>query len=245
MWAYYTCFTVYAIIPSVMKHPQLTVEKRTVLGKNVKKLRREGVLPGNVYGKGLPSIAIQMKTETFQDLYKQVGETGLIDVMVDGNRHPALVKNLQLKYPLRIPLHVDFYEVNLKEKVKTMVPLSVIGEPKAVTDKLGLLLQQLSEVEVEALPEELPENIEVNVEPLAAIDEQLTVGDLKVSGDVTILTDPAQIVVKIAEPVQEEPEEAAAEEGAEGEGAEAAEGKTDEGKTEGEAPESTDDSKEE
>jgi large subunit ribosomal protein L25 len=109
-----------------------------------------------------------------------------------------------------------------------------------------VLLQQLSEVEVEALPEELPENIEVSVEPLAAIDEQITVGDLKVESGVTILTDAGQIVVKIAEPVQEEPEEPVAEEGAEGEGAEAAdEGETGEGKAEGETTDTTDAAKEE
>ena len=215
-----------------MKHPQLIVEKREVLGKKVKQLRREGMLPANVYGKGLPSIAIQIKTDTFKDLYKEIGETGLVDVMLDGKRHPSLVKNLQLAYPLRIPLHVDFYEVNLKEKVKTMVPLVVVGEPKAVTEKIGLLLQPLSEVEVEALPEELPENFEINVESLAAIDDQITVADIKVPTEITILTDGGQTVVKIAEPVQEEPEEVVPEEGEAG--AETAEGET---PAEGEAKE--------
>lgn len=219
-----------------MKHPQLTVEKREVLGKKVKQLRREGMLPANVYGKGLPSIAIQVKTETFQALYKEIGETGLVDVMLDGKRHPSLVKNLQMAYPLRIPLHVDFFEVNLKEKVKTMVPLVVVGEPQAVTEKIGLLLQPISEVEVEALPEELPENIEINVEPLAAIDDQITVADLKVPAEVTILTDGTQTVAKIAEPVQEEPEEAAPAEGEEG--TEGAEGET---PAEGEAKEESSD----
>lgn len=195
-----------------MKHPQLTVEKREVLGKNVKKLRREGLLPANVYGKGLASVAIQVKTDEFKTIYKEVGDTGLIDVMLDGTRHPVLVKNLQMTYPLRVPLHVDFFQVNLKEKVKTMVQLVVTGEPKAVTEKIGLLLQTLSEVEVEALPEELPENIEVNVENLAALDEQITVADLKVPAGVTILTDGGQTIAKIVEPVQEEPEEPAPDE---------------------------------
>jgi large subunit ribosomal protein L25 len=213
------------------KHPQLNVEKRTVLGKQVRKLRREGILPGNVYGHGLPSIAIQMKTTEFQDIYKQVGETGLIDVMVGSERHPSLVKNLQMEYPLRIPLHVDFYEVNLKEKVKTMVPLTFVGEPQAVAEKLGVLLQPMSEVEVEALPEELPEQIEVNVERLAAVDDSILVSDLKVPAEVTILTDAAQTVAKIAEPVQAEPEPEpeTTEEGAAAEGGTPTEGGAPEG----------------
>ncbi len=202
-----------------MKHPQLTVEKRDVLGKKVKQLRREGLLPANIYGKGLSSTAIQVKTEDFQKVYKEAGDTGLIDVMLDGKRHPSLVKNIQMTYPLRIPLHVDLFQVNLKEKVKAMIPLEVVGEAQAVAEKVGILIQPLSEVEIEALPEELPENIQVNVEHLAALDDQITVADLKAPEGVTILSDESQTVVKIAEAVQEEPEEAPEAEAPEGEAA--------------------------
>lgn len=212
-----------------MKHPQLKADAREVLGKKVKKLRREGILPANIYGKDLASTAVQVSMKEFQDLYAEVGETGLVDVMLDGQRRPILIKNVNMNYHTNTPLHADFYQVNLKEKVKTMVPLTIMGEAQAVTDKLGLMIQPLSEVEVEALPEELPETIEVQVEALAAIDEQLTVGDLQAPEGVTILTDPAQTVVKIAELVQEEPEEEVPAETAEGEaGAEetAAEGES-------------------
>jgi large subunit ribosomal protein L25 len=219
----------------------LQAEKRSVLGKAVKKLRREGKLPANVYGKGLESTAIQVDAKTFQDIFKEAGETGLIDLTVDGQTLPVLVKNLQMHYPLKTPLHVDFYQVNLKEKVKTMVPIEVVGEAKAVTEKIGTLLQPLSEIEVEALPAELPEKVEVNVEPLAAIDEQILVSDLKIPGDVTILTDPGQVIVKIAELAAPEPEPVA-EEATEGEaGAEdATEGET---KTDGETKEETSEEK--
>src|SRR5258705_4855408 len=133
-----------------MKHPQLASEPRTVLGKKVKKLRREGLLPANVYGKGLESTAIQVKLADFQAVFKEAGETGLVDLKVGADAKPVLIKNLQMSFPHHIPLHVDFYQVNLKEKVKTMVPVVLTGEPIAVTDKLGLLLQTLSEVEIEA-----------------------------------------------------------------------------------------------
>ena len=214
-----------------MSQPKLKAEKRSVLGKQVRKLRREGTLPANVYGKELSSLAIQVNTKEFETLYKEVGETGLVDLEVAGEVRPVLIKNLQMKYPLRTPLHVDFYQVNLKEKVKTMVPVEIIGEAKAVVDKVGTLLQTLNEIEVEALPTDLPEKIEVNVEPLAALDEQITVGDLKFSESVTVLTDAGQVVVKIAELAAPEPEPVAEEtpaEGAEGETAAAEGEKTEE-----------------
>jgi len=225
-----------------MKHPLLVSEKRTVLGKKVKKLRREGWVPANVYGKGLESTAIQVKLTDFQKIYKEVGETGLLDLKFGDQTKPVLIKNLHQTFPHHIPLHVDFYQVNLKEKVKTMVPIVLTGEPKAVTDKLGLLLQTLSEVEIEALPEELPENVEVSVEHLAAIDEQVSVEDLKAPAGVTILTAPDQIVAKIGELVIEEPEPEVPAEGEEGAEGAAAEG---EAPAEGEAKEEGAESKEE
>jgi large subunit ribosomal protein L25 len=223
-----------------MKHPQLNVEKRSVVGKKVRKLRREGILPANIYGKELESVSVQVPVKDFEEVFKQVGETGLVDLMLEGERRPILIKNLQLAYPLRTPIHADFFQVNLKEKVKTMVPLVIVGEAKAVTENIGLLMHPASEIEVEALPEALPENIEVNVENLAAIDDQITVADLKIPGEVTVLTDPGQVVAKIGELVIEEPEPepeapAEGEEGAEGETlAEGAEGEESGEKAEGE-----------
>lgn len=204
-----------------MKRQKLVVEKRKVLGKKVKKLRREGILPANIYGKDVKSTSVQVPYKDFEKVYKETGETGLLDLEIAGQVRPVLIHNVQLDHLTGSPLHADFYQVNLKEKVKTSVPIVVVGEPKAVTDKIGLLLQPLSEVEVEALPEDLPENIEVNVENLAAVDEQITVADLKKPQGVEILTDPSQVVVKISELVSKEAEEQAAQEAAAAEAAKA------------------------
>lgn len=224
-----------------MKRPTLTAEVRTVLGKKVKKLRREGFLPANVYGKGLTSQSLQVKLAEFHDVYKEVGETGVIDLKFDGKSKPVLIKSIQLEYPLRTPLHVDFFQVNLKEKVKAVVPVVLTGEPVAVTEKVGILLQTLSDVEVEALPDKLPENIEVSVEALAELNEQITVGDLKAPEDVAILTAPDQTVAKIGELVVEEPEPEEPEEGEEGAEGEATEGEEGEKSEEGaEKPEGED-----
>ena len=203
-----------------MKRYKLKVEKRKVLGKQVKKLRREGILPCNIYGKGIKSTAVQVPQADFDAVYKEAGETGLVDVELDGKLTPVLIHNMQKDFRGNV-LHADYFQVNLKEKVKTMVPLQIIGEPKAVLDKVGLLMNILSEVEVEALPEELPENIEVNVEHLANINEQVTVADLKVPAGVTVLTEPEQVISKIGELVTKEAQEEAATEAAAAEAAKA------------------------
>lgn len=193
-----------------MKRLKLTVEKRSVLGKKVKKLRKEGIFPANIYGKDIKSLAVQLSYKEFENVFKEAGETGLVDLAIDSQVRPVLIHNVQLDYLTQTPLHADFYQVNLKEKVKTMVPLVLTGEAKAVTDKVGIVLQPLSEVEVEALPTDLPENIEVNIEPLAAVREQITVKDLKLPEGITILTDPDQVVVKIDELITKEAQEQAA-----------------------------------
>lgn len=187
-----------------MKYPVLNAEGRTILGKKVKKLRRDGLLPANVYGKGLASKALQLKLSDFQEVFRQVGETGLVELKADGQTHPVLIKNLQIDYSTDTPIHADFYQVNLKEKIKTMVPVKLAGVARAVAEKLGVLLQTLSEVEVEALPDRIPENIEANVESLAKLGDGITVGDLKTGEGVAILTDPGVTIARIAELAKEE-----------------------------------------
>jgi large subunit ribosomal protein L25 len=205
-----------------MKRYKLKVEKRQVLGKQVKKLRREGILPCNIYGKGIKSEAVQVPQVDFDAVFKEAGETGLVDVQLGEKSIPVLIHNMQKDFRGNV-LHADFFQVNLKEKVKTMVPLEIVGEPKAILDKVGLLMNILSEVEIEALPEELPENIQVDVAHLANIDDQVTVADLKVPAGVTILTESEQVVSKIGELITKEAaaEAAAAEAAAEAAKAEA------------------------
>lgn len=211
-----------------MKRPNLKVDKRELQGKLLRKLRREGILPANVYGKDFASTSVQLSLKEFQEVHHTVGETGLVDLEIDGTTLPVLIKNVHIDPRTQTPLHADFHKVNLKQKITAHVPLEIVGESKAVVDNIGILINQLSEIEVEALPTELPEKIEVNVENLAEIGAQILVSDLKMPADVAILNDPSQTIARIAEPVQEEepePEEPAeGEEGAESEEGEATEG---------------------
>lgn len=211
-----------------MKRFKLTATPREITGKQVKKLRREGIMPANVYGKDIKSQSLQLPQTEFDKVFEEAGETGVIDLNYGTETIPVLVHNIHTDYRNRV-LHADFFKVNLKEKVKAMIPLEFTGESKAVADEIGLLMTITSEVEVEALPTELPENIEVNVERLANIDEQITVADLKAPEGVEILTDPNQVIVKVGELVSKEAQEQAAEEAAAAEAAAAESGEANEG----------------
>jgi len=206
----------------IMKRYKLAVEKRKVVGKKVKKLRKEGILPANIYGKDIKSLSVQVPYKDFEKVYKEAGVTGIIDVEVGGEIRPSLIHNIQQDYYNHRLLHADFFQVNLKEKVKTMVKVVAMGVPKAVSEKLGLLLQPLSEVEIEALPTDLPDKIEVNVEPLDVVNAQITVGEIKAPVGVTILTDANQVVAKIGELISKQAAAQAAAEAAAAEAAKAA-----------------------
>lgn len=220
-----------------MEKVTLQVTKRTVFGKALSKLRKSGILPGNVYGKDITSTAVELPVKEFQTVYDQVGSSGVVYLNLDGESRPVLIHALAYDYVKNQPLHADFFQVNLKEKVKTMVPLQIVGEPKAVIEKVGMLMQPVSEVEVEALPTDLPEHLAVDVSSLAQVGEQLKVADIKKPANVEILTDPELVVASIAELVSEEAQEQAAEEAAAAETAseQTTEGAEGEKPTEGEA----------
>lgn len=190
----------------------LTVSKREVVGKKVKNLRKEGLIPAIVYGKGVESLSVQVLLADFETTYKQTGASGLVELHVGTEVRPVLIHEIQRDYLTQAITHADFYQVNLKEKVKTMIPVVLIGEAAAIGEKVGIVLQTLNEVEVEALPADLPEKFELDVTPLAAVDEQLTVADLAKLQGVEMITDDTEMIVKIAPLVSAEAVEQAAEE---------------------------------
>jgi large subunit ribosomal protein L25 len=185
---------------------KLEVEKRKVIGKKVKLLRRDGLLPANIYGKKTKSLAVQLPAKLFLSVFKEVGESGLLDLKVGGEdaARPVLVHDVHFHPVSNEPLHVDFYQVDLKEKVITKVPVEIIGESPAIKEKIGILIQPLSEVEVEALPGDLPEKIEVDISGLKAVDETITVDQVKAPQGVQILTEAKEVLAKIEPPVTQE-----------------------------------------
>jgi large subunit ribosomal protein L25 len=200
---------------------KLTAEARRTLGRKVKKLRREGFLPANLYGKKIKSTAVKVDLKSFLNTFKESGETGLVNLTIKGEKktRPVLIHHVQFQPVTEQPLHADFYQVDLKEKVTTEVPVELIGEAPAVKEKLGILIQPLTDIEVEALPTDLPDKLELDISNLKQIDEAVTVADLKMPTGVQILTSKEEVLAKIEPLAKEEevtpPAEEEAAEGAE------------------------------
>jgi large subunit ribosomal protein L25 len=142
---------------------------------------------------------------------RKAGETGIVSLKIGKESKPVLIRATQ-KHPLTGQiLHIDFYQVNLKEKVKVEIPIEIIGESPAVEKSEGLLLTPITEIEVEALPTELPESIKVDISKLAHIDDAVLIKNLKIPPSVKIFAEPDETVVKIGELVTKEMEEIEAE----------------------------------
>ncbi|MBI4062304.1 50S ribosomal protein L25 [Candidatus Gottesmanbacteria bacterium] len=197
-----------------MKKYTLTAQTRQILGRKVKQLRKRGEIPATVYGKNVKSVSISVSGDAFEKVYKQTGETGLIELTLGSHVRPVLINSVQRHPVNRDILHVEFRHVDLKEKVKTNVPLALVGEAKAVTDKIGVLLTILDSVEVEALPTNLPENIKLDVSGLAQVNDEFKVKDLKAPTGVVIVDDGQLTLVKVGALVSREAEVLAAEEAA-------------------------------
>lgn len=219
---------------STKERPKLPVEKRKLEGRKVKGLRGQGILPANIFGKGIKSLAVQVSQKEFDDIYRLVGETGIVDVQVKGEEkvRPILIHNLQVDHVTDLPLHADLHQVDLKETISANIPVELVGEAPAVSQKIGILIQQLSEVEVEALPDNLPDKFEIDVSSLAAVGDAILVENIKMPTGVKILTSPKEVLAKIEPPAKEEvaPPPVAEAESEEGKPAEIQpEGKTAEG----------------
>ncbi|MEA2544820.1 MAG: large subunit ribosomal protein, partial [Chloroflexota bacterium] len=193
-------------------------------------LRREGRLPAVVYGHGISSENLSLDAHDFELLRRKAGQNALIDLSVHGKpARPVLVHGVQVHPVHRRPLHVDLFLVRMTEELIVDVPLVATGTSLAIENLNGTLLHPIESVRIRALPDHLPQSIEYSIEGLVDFDAVVKVADLTIPGDVTLLTDPEEIVAKVlqsrlqVEVEAEKAEEAEAAEAA-AEGAEPAEG---------------------
>lgn len=175
---------------------------RSILGKKVKQLRLQGRLPGNVYGKGLPSVAIEIDAREFTRSIKANGVRGMFELAIAGESAPrhVIMRGMDRAGGSGDPLHVDFFQVDPNRPIMAHVPLHLVGESPAVKDLAGTLLQSLEIVSVRCLPLAIPDFMEVDVSPLKSFDISLTVGDIAHVAGVEITTEPTIVVATVNPP---------------------------------------------
>jgi large subunit ribosomal protein L25 len=217
---------------------ELTLDAREALGKANKRLRREGIVPGIVFGKGEPSTPVQVDAKAFETLYRAAGRTSVVQIKLPGRSGATsgIIKSVQRNPLSGGAIHVDFFLVNLTQEMEIDVPLVFVGEAPAVELTGGTLLHNLSSLHVKALPNDIPHEVSVDVSVLTSLDVAIHVRDLSLNRDlVHVLTDGDTLVATVVPPRAEEPEPepelteeeleaAAAAEAAEGVEGEAAEG---------------------
>ncbi|NJN19582.1 MAG: 50S ribosomal protein L25 [Oscillochloris sp.] len=179
----------------------IEAEVRTVLGKKVKNLRRAGLLPATVYGKGFDPVSVQINDRDFNLTYRQAGRTTVIDMKINGQVTQAVFVQAVQRHPVsRGILHVDFKVVDLFKPVQVEVPLTMVGEAPPIVARGDALVNMLyPTVLVEALPDNLPQNIEVDISKLTSPDKHLTVADLATSSLYKVLADDALVLVALTQ----------------------------------------------
>jgi len=199
----------------------LEAEARATTGSKVSQLRRDGLVPGVIYGKKIEPVSIQVPARALQTILMKAGGTNLIDISVSGQPYSVLARDVQRHVIRGDILHVDFLAVDASSTITAEVPVHFVNESPAVRAKLGILLQNVSKLTIEALPKNLVSAIEVDLSSLAEVGDALHVRDLTALENVKILNDEDDMLVRIvptsAALSEEEGEEA---EGGESEGGE-------------------------
>lgn len=179
---------------------ELTVANRELLGKKVRFLRRQGITPVHLFGHGIESLALQCDTNELKQVIGRSGKTRLINLIVNNEKQPrpVIIREVQTVPTTGQSLHVDFYQVKMSEQVKMEVPIVLVGEAPALKLKDNMLVHELDTLEIECLPANIPNAIEVDITSLIEPEQAIRVGDIKVDKDITVFNDPEQVVVKIS-----------------------------------------------
>lgn len=173
-------------------------QERTVKGKKVKTLRREGIVPAEVYGKGGDNISAQFDHKELQGVLREAGTTSLISIDIDGKTVSALVKEVVRSLDRKSIVHIDLYSVNDKELVTTAVPIKVVGESPLVA-KGGILVVGTSSVEVTCLPKDIPAKLTVDSSIIKDFSEVISVGDIETAEGVEIASNKTSMVCYVSQ----------------------------------------------
>ena len=189
-----------------MSDYKLNAQKREIIGSGVEKLRKEGLVPAVIYGKGKENINLAVNKIEFNKIFTKAGENSLIDLIIaeDAKPHNVLAHDVQFHPVTSEPIHIDFYEVRMDEEVETEVPLVFINESPAVKDLEGTFITNKTAVTVKCLPANIPHEINVDISKLATFEDTITANDLKIPAGVELLMDPEETIALVNPPRSEE-----------------------------------------
>jgi large subunit ribosomal protein L25 len=221
----------------MMQAIELNAKRRTIIGKQVSALRRSGLIPAVMYGAGTDPISLELAEHETSQALIDVGGSTLIDLKVDDETHKVLLREIQRHVVRRNILHIDFLKVAMDVAIRAVVPIELEGTAPAVRELGGVLVAGLDEIEVEALPGNLPDRITVDLSVLVDFDSSITVGDLELGEGVMLITEPdeaiANVIYQSMEEIVEEEEVEVLEEMAEPELIERGEREEEEEESEG------------
>ncbi len=184
-----------------MEKIQIEGQARDLETTVVKQMRQEGMIPAELYGHNVPNVHLSINQNTFEKVLRKAGESTIIELKdPEGKVHNVLIQEVQKHYLTSKPIHVDFYEVKMTEKLTATVELQFTGEAKAVRELGGTLVKVINEVEVECLPADLPSHIEVDIAKLQTFEDAILIKDLAVDSKVSINADPEEVVAKVQPP---------------------------------------------
>jgi large subunit ribosomal protein L25 len=192
-----------------MERIELTAQSRTVEKRGAKRLRRQGKVPGMLYGRGVGNIPLHMEAIELKRVLGQAGASQLIELRIDeaSATQPVLAREIQRDVLSGEAIHVDFYAVSMTERITADVAITLVGEPEAVATAQGILLQGANSILIECLPGNLIPSLEVDVSELE-LNSAIYVSDLELPGNVEVLADPQELVAQVVpERLEEEEEE--------------------------------------
>jgi len=178
----------------------LQADNREIIGKKVRFLRRQGIVPIHVFGHGIQSIALQCKTDQLRQVLAEAGRTRLVELKIGRARknRNVVVREIQRNTRTGELLHVDLYQVRMEEEIKVSVPIVLVGEAPALMSKGNMMVQELDSLSIECLPDRIPTSIEVDLGVLEEAEQSIHVKDIVLGEEVTVLDDPEHIVAKIS-----------------------------------------------
>ncbi|KKR89101.1 MAG: 50S ribosomal protein L25 [Candidatus Wolfebacteria bacterium GW2011_GWA1_44_24] len=183
---------------------ELIVQKREIFGKKNKSLRKTGLIPAELYGHGLENLHLGVSAKEFSRLFKEAGENTVIKLKVGEKEFNVLIHDIDKNAFTDEISHIDFYSVKMNEKIRARIPLEFVGESTAIREKGGILVKAMHEIEVEALPGDLPHNFQVDINAISDIGASVFVKDLKISKEVKVLVAPETVIATVTEMAKEE-----------------------------------------